>query len=558
VAEEGTRAGEERSDNELKMVFCWCPAGRFQMGSPPSEPGRGYDEGSVEVNLTRGFWMGKYEVTQGQWLKVMGTSLAEQQAKAKAGGSSFTDIVGEGLTHPMYLVSHTEVEEFCRKLTASERAAGRLPAGWEYRLPTEAQWEHACRAGGKGVFGVGPGDRLSSADANFNGNNPYGGAPNGPYLEATCPVGRYKPNGWGLYDMHGNVWEWCRDGYDAQLKGGDDPEGPRGAWQRVFRGGSWGCNGRICRSADRGGFGPEIRNDRLGFRVARVSEAPPTPPSEVAGKVEKSGADIPKPPPAAVPWEGTVAGQERSDNDLKMVFCWCPAGSFRMGSPRNEPGRFSSGEDQWSVNMTRGFWLGRFEVTQGQWQKVMRTTLRQQKAKGNAYGEVNGEGDDHPMYFVSHKDAEDVCDALPEVERQAGRLPGGWEYRLPTEAQWEYACRAGGAGVFGFGEDAARLGDYAWFSGNAGGRTHPVGEKSANAFKLRDMLGNVWEWCRDGYVENLKGSDDPAGPRAAPLRVFRGGGWSSGPSRCRPACRNRYAPGARFAYLGFRVAAVRP
>jgi formylglycine-generating enzyme required for sulfatase activity len=278
VLGEGTRAGEERSDNDLKMVFCWCPKGRFRMGSPPSEPERSSDEGPVEVRLTRGFWMGKYEVTQGQWLKVMGTSLAEKHTKARDAGMLFTNIVGEGPTHPMYLVSHTEAEDFCRKLTAAECAAGRLPGlpvGWEYRLPLEAQWEYACRAGGKGVFGVGPGDRLSGGDANFDGNYPYGGAPKGPYLQTTCPVGRYAPNAWGLHDMHGNVWEWCRDGYDAQLKGGDDPEGPRGASLRVLRGGFWSELGRSCRSAFRGRFVPGGRSSGLGFRVARVRSSGP-------------------------------------------------------------------------------------------------------------------------------------------------------------------------------------------------------------------------------------------------------------------------------------------
>src|SRR5262249_40233353 len=114
-------------------------------------------------------------------------------------------------------------------------------------------------------------DRLGSAEANFDGNYPYNAAPRGPYLQATCPVGRYKPNGWGLYDMLGNVWEWCRDGYAEALQGGLDPSGPEGAAHRVIRGGCWGDFGLHCRSADRNWFVPENRDYALGFRVARVS-----------------------------------------------------------------------------------------------------------------------------------------------------------------------------------------------------------------------------------------------------------------------------------------------
>jgi formylglycine-generating enzyme required for sulfatase activity len=247
------------------MKLCWCPAvDSFRMGSPPGEPERSKDEGPVNVRLSRGFWLGKYEVTQRQWQQVMGKGLREQMALVNG-----VVVRGEGPDHPIYYVNHTEAEEFCRKLTASERAAGRLPAGWEYRLPTEAQWEYACRAGTTSATAFG--DRLGSVDANFDGNYPYNGAAKGPYLESTAPVGRYKANRWGLYDMHGNVYEWCRDGYAEALPGGVDPQGPAAAAARVIRGGSWFSSGRSCRSAGRSRLVPEIRSSLLGFRVARVS-----------------------------------------------------------------------------------------------------------------------------------------------------------------------------------------------------------------------------------------------------------------------------------------------
>jgi formylglycine-generating enzyme required for sulfatase activity len=260
---EGSRAGEERDDNALKMKFCWCPAGTFRMGSPAGEVGHVHNEGPVEVTLSRGFWIGKTEVTQSQWQKVMGTGLWDQKRKGGIG-----EIRGEGPDHPMYFVTYTEATEFCSKLTASERAAGRPPAGWDYRLPTDAQWEYACRAGTTTATAFG--DRLGSHQANFAGDCPYNGASPGPNHGATVPVGSYTPNAWGVLDMHGNVWEWCRDWYADSLAGGHDPEGPPSGAVRLNRGGAW-CNiGAACRSAGRAGLGPEVRYDFLGFRVARV------------------------------------------------------------------------------------------------------------------------------------------------------------------------------------------------------------------------------------------------------------------------------------------------
>jgi formylglycine-generating enzyme required for sulfatase activity len=266
-SEEGRRAGEVREDNELKMKLCWCPRGKFRMGSPPNEPDRGHNEGPVQVTLSHGFWLGQYEVTQSQWKSIMGSTIREQRVDQRN---------GEGPDHPMYLVSHAEAEDFGRKFTDNERAASRLPSGWEYRLPTEAQWEYACRAGTTTATAFGK--RLSSVDANFHGAAPYNGAAAGPFLDKTAPVGQYRPNAWGLYDMHGNVWEWCRDGtgglsfYDnvEPLKGGVDPVGRVAAPGRVMRGGSWRIPGRDLRSAFRLPRPRDFVYCDLGFRVALV------------------------------------------------------------------------------------------------------------------------------------------------------------------------------------------------------------------------------------------------------------------------------------------------
>ena len=269
------RPGEERVDNGLEMKFCWCPPGSFWMGSAPGEPSRAENQNPIRVVLSRGFWMGKFEVTQSQWRKVMGLNLREQRTRdpdqpRPVGDGTIRDHVGEGPDHPIYFVSQTEAEQFCRRLTKSEHAAKRLDASWKYLLPTEAQWEYACRAGTRTATPCG--DRLASTEANFDGTHPYNRAPLGPYLRETTPVGRYPANSWGLHDMLGNVWEWCRDGYAPRLAGGVDPLGPSPASAGVFRGGCWHDFGSNLRAGGPRHSGhPETqRGSGLGFRVALV------------------------------------------------------------------------------------------------------------------------------------------------------------------------------------------------------------------------------------------------------------------------------------------------
>lgn len=256
----GSKAGDEREAGGVKL--CWCPPGRFRMGSPLNEPDRRPDEAQVEVTLSRGFWMGKYEVTQGQWKRVIG----EFPGKFTA---------GEGDDLPVYTVNFAEAEGFCRKLTDQARASGDLPKDWEFRLPTEAQWEYACRAGTTTATSFG--DKLSSKQANFQGK-PYNGAEEGPSLKRVARAGSYPGNAWGLHDVHGNVFEWCRDWYHSKLPGGTDPDlsstmgtlNRDGTFSRVRRGGCWADEGWPCRSACRLRFEPERGHDHIGFRIVAV------------------------------------------------------------------------------------------------------------------------------------------------------------------------------------------------------------------------------------------------------------------------------------------------
>jgi len=259
----GSKAGDARAVAGINLR--WCPPGRFRMGSPPDEPERRPDEGQVGVTLTKGFWMGKYEVTQGEWKRIVGKLPGELTAAG-----------GEGDDLPVYNVNYAEAEGFCLRATELGRKAGDLPAGWEFRLPTEAQWEYACRSGTTTATPFG--DKLSSKQANFQGK-PYNGAEEGPSLKRATKVGSYPPNPWGLHDMQGNVVEWCRDWYHAKLPGGIDPDlssvigtmNRDGTFPRSRRGSAWTDDGWASRSAFRQRFEPERRYDHIGFRIAVVA-----------------------------------------------------------------------------------------------------------------------------------------------------------------------------------------------------------------------------------------------------------------------------------------------
>ena len=258
----GSNPGAERKIGGIK--FCWAPPGRYLMGSPTDEPERRPDEAQVEVTISRGFWVGKYEVTQKQWKEVVGVFPGKYTA-------------GEGDDFPVYDINFAAAEDFCRLLTEQCHRSGTLPREWEIRLPTEAQWEYACRAGTITATSFGP--SLSSRQANFQGK-PYNGGKEGPSLKRTAPVGSYPANPWGLHDVHGNVFEWCRDWYRFRKPGGRDPDlyspkilatpSEHGDVSRVRRGGCYADEGWPCRSAFRLRFEPERSHDHIGFRVVAV------------------------------------------------------------------------------------------------------------------------------------------------------------------------------------------------------------------------------------------------------------------------------------------------
>ena len=267
--EEVVKGWPKEITNSIGMKLVRIPKGGFSMGSDADEADRSKDEGPEhEVEITKDFHLGVYEVTQAEYEAVMGSNPSWFSATGK--GKAKVEDLKTG-RFPVEQVSYEDAVKFCARLSAlgKEKEKKRL-----YRLPSEAEWEYASRGGAglkKTPFHFGK--TLSSVQANFNGNYPYGGAAKGTYLGRTCEVGSYKPNGYGLYDMHGNVWEWCSDWYGEKYYADSpkaDPSGPSEGSLRVIRGGCWINDGRDCRSANRYWYSPSNRNCSIGFRVALV------------------------------------------------------------------------------------------------------------------------------------------------------------------------------------------------------------------------------------------------------------------------------------------------
>jgi formylglycine-generating enzyme required for sulfatase activity len=233
-------------------------------------------------------------------------------------------------------------------------------------------------------------------------------------------------------------------------------------------------------------------------------------------------------------------------NSIGMKLVLIPKGTFMMGSPESEEGR-QKDETQHEVTISKDYYLGVYEVTQAQYEKVM--------GKNPSYFQgpkVGNENADLPVENVSWDDTVEFCKKLSDLpeEKKAGRL-----YRLPTEAEWEYACRAGSKTAYAFDDEEGLLPEYGWFSRNSSRRTHTVGLLEPNAWGLYDMHGNVWECCSDRYGDYPKGAvSDPSAPKVGSVRVGRGGGWYDVAADCRSAYRFRFVPSFRDNYLGFRVA----
>jgi formylglycine-generating enzyme required for sulfatase activity/serine/threonine protein kinase/Flp pilus assembly protein TadD len=577
--------------NSIGMKLVLIPAGEFRMGSTASEVAQmlqtfsdakkeDFDDEQPQhrVRITKPFYLGVHEVTVGQFRKfVEDRGYKTEAEKDDRGGFGFNESTGRfesgkqytwknpGFAqtdlHPVVNVSWNDAVAFCEWLSRKENARS--------RLPTEAEWEYACRAGTTTWYSSGSDPESLAqvgnvADATLKAKR-LSDLAHSTYINGrdgyvfTAPAGQFQANDFGLYDMHGNVWEWCADWYDKDYYVGspvDDPKGPSSGSDRVGRGGGY-CSrpggGRPGggRSSGRNGGSPEDRRLNLGFRVARSPSdsktvmsdqelpAPEGKPPPENGSMPSAASKPPTPQPAGKP-AGPAA---MLTNSLGMKLVLLPAGEFQMGSPASDRDASSNEKPQHRVRITKPFYMGVYEVTQGEYERVMGTNPSNFKESGSSA----------PVETVSWYDAQEFCKKLssrPE-EQAAGRV-----YRLPTEAEWEYACRAGSTTKYTFGDSEAELGQYAWFAGNSERKTHPVGQKKPNAWGLYDLHGNVWEWCQEWDGSYAAGSvSDPSGPSSGSDGVVgRGGGWRFRPWDCRSSFRFRFSPEFALFYLGFRVA----
>ena len=345
-----------------------------------------------------------------------------------------------------------------------------------------------------------------------------------PYVFKELPVGRYnvefqREGGWVAQTIVAEIKKG-----DTTSKSGEFPSGslrvdstPSGA-EVLISGKVVGKTPFQLPEVVPGAGGVELR--LKGYKSQTLT-------AQIVGKQElRLNATLEK-------WEGPLAGEAFGIPALNLTILPIAPGTFRMG----DEGSWG-GQPYTQVTIAQPFWLGATEVTQGQYEALMGTNPS------------NFKGADRPVEQVSWDDAMAFCRKLTERERAAGRLPDGYVYTLPTEAQWEYACRSGTTGDY-----AGNLDSMGWYNSNSGNQTHPVAQKQANAWGLSDMHGNVWEWCLDWKGDYPGGSvTDPTGPSSGSDRVNRGGGWDNTAVYCRSAIRSRNDRGIRNFNLGFRLA----
>ncbi len=557
-------------ENSIGMRLRVIPSGTFRMNSRSTAAGQ---KGPVDVTLSNAFLISQFEVTQGQWKRVMEPIETKLDA-------------GAGDRFPMYRVTHAEAIEFCRKLTRRERESGKLPDGYEYRLPTAAEWVFACRAGTLTRYYSG--ESMNSRLANYDGSQPYRDTEQGPFLGRTAEVGSYPANAWGLHDMLGNVTEWCLDWYHHEVEGGVDPVQLKRSTikipGRVIRGGAWRSPGKYCHTANRWYSKPESRT-YIGVRPVltklhlRESEQvhldAPKPEHLVSGKaqpaekIDAPGASASRPTnpehvvmtenpltteqaqAAQKAWAEHIGFEVTLENSIGMKLRVIPPGTWRMSSPKAEEGQ----KGPVDVTLSQPFLIGQFEVTQGEWKRVMGPIERKLDA---------GDGDRFPVYRVNHTEATEFCRKLTQLDREAGNLPDGYEYRLPTDAEWEFACRAGTLTLTHFGDRmSSRLANYDGtrpFRKSEKGpnlnRTAEVGSYPANAWGLHNMHGNVSEWCLDWYHHKVKGGVDPVQLEPTdwekPPMVVRPNSWGNPGRYGHSASRYHTPPKGRNSHIGLR------
>jgi formylglycine-generating enzyme required for sulfatase activity len=559
--------------------FSYIPGGSFAMGRTSGDTDA--DAPPITVTVSP-FYMQQTETTKAQWDEVRTWGLS----------NGYTDLAvgsGKASNHPVHSVNWTNAVKWCNARSEKEgltpvytvsgavmRTGTTAPdANWSangYRLPTEAEWEKAARGGVNGKRFPSGSDTINHSFANYKANSSAYSYDTSGYAVNTfhpsyatggwpysSPVGSFPGNGYGLYDMDGNLWEWCWDwyggGYYSTSSGTTDPKGPSSGNLRVGRGGAWGAEAIYARCSQRGLHDPNSGpHNGHGFRPARTHLI----------------------------------------EDMSLI----PGGSFTMGVTSGDTDANAP-----SITVTVSpFYMQQTETTKAQWDEVRTWALN------NGYTDLptgEGKATNHPVQTVSWWDVVKWCNARSEKEglTPVYTLSGAvmktgqtapdvnWSangYRLPTEAEWEKAARGGVSGKrFPWGTDTIShaQANYLVYSQNgttnfysydveprppatgtyyhhpsytAGGTpyTSPVGSFAANGYGLYDMAGNVWEWCWDwyggSYYTTSNGTTDPRGPASGTSRVLRGGGWDLNAFYARCANRINITPGGTNNPHGFR------
>ncbi len=513
------------------------------------------------VRLTKPFYMGATEITVGQFRQFAEASGYKTEAeqglnagepyKGRQPQSTWRRPMAwrqppfkQREDEPVIHLCWNDCVAFCKWLSAKE--------GVEYRLPTEAEWEYACRAGTTTPWHFG-----DLGDVEREGAKYAIWSEGGQKFSVPQPVAQRKPNAFGLYDMHGNMWEYVADWWhhfsykEAPL---NDPTGPdvqdeKGDQRRIIRGSSfdwdsWGGDPAYrMRITQRSNQHPHM-SFRVVLAIKGAKGVPPAvDPNEPRRRQKRDpGAEAPE---VVAALKAAAKGSKHPKEltidlggGVNMEFVLIPPGSFMMGSDKG----FKDERPVHRVVISKPFYLAKYELTQGQWQAIMG---QDQRLTEYAKGDNELTGPRKAMNELSWNQCQNFISKLKK------KVPGQ-AFALPTEAQWEYACRAGSTTEYCFGDDPAQLGDYAWFHGNMNwvgqpgfrGKAfyHDTGMKKPNAWGLYDMHGGVWEWCADRYDSDYYFTAslvDPTGPGKGPFRVVRGGSWF------------RYGKYARSAYRRF-------
>ena len=566
----------------------YVPAGTFTQGSPGTEPCRGSSETQFDHTLTRDLAVMETEVTRQMWADLLG------EQPSLPGDPSHTG-VSPSMAHPVQQNTWYESVLFANLLSlengytrcyykdalfgtpvdATNYTTGPFYCDFDadgYRLATEGEWEYLCRAGTTTAF--------SCNETNYNGSNCYSCTlGTHPTLEQYCvycaydpgttaPVGSKLSNPWNLKDVHGNVYEWCWDRYGTYPSGPEtDYEGASSGSYRVIRGGGWGLNARKCRSAHRYDDSPDDRYSDLGVRLVRTL-TPAEPPT-----------------PTPTPFTGS-AGDLVSTEDFVGNMRYVPGGTFIQGAPLSEP-CVNTDEDQFHHTLTRDIAVMEMELTRQMWSDLIavQTDLLADPSDTGVSPSLN-----HPVQNCTWYEAVLYANlaSLRNGLTRCYYLDAGFTapidssnyttgpfycdfdangYRLPSEGEWEYFCRAGTIGPFSCAETNYTSGNctsctsgthttleqYCVYCANDTGGTETAGSKLQNPWNLDNVHGNLWEMCWDWYgAYPIHPETDYSGPDSGANRVHRGGGFNASAQGCSSGYRS-YSDFTGNIHRGFRL-----